>query len=245
MWPSFFKKKSSVAPVSYAFLQVDMHAHFLPGLDDGAATMEESLAHIQHLHQLGYTKLIASPHISQEFYPNTIEKIQTALSKVQQAVSEKGWPLTIAAAAEYMVDDLFMQTLAANKPLLTLDGRHVLIEMGYVAEHPLIKEAIFQLRALGYIPVLAHPERYYFYHRKPEKIAQLVENGCKLQLNILSLTGYYGSAEKKQAGILLEGGQYHFAGTDSHHTRHLQALSALSTVQIDLLTQYKFENSQL
>lgn len=247
MWLSFLRKQKTPShTVNYSFLAADMHSHILPGLDDGAATLEDALNLIDGLRQLGYRKLIASPHISMEFYPNTVQKIERALNTVNEAVREKGWAVEIEAAAEYMIDDWFLDLLAKGQPLLTFGSdRSVLIEMGYVAEHPMIRDAIFQLLAQGYKPVLAHPERYNFYHHHPEEIGQLVDLGCKLQLNILALTGHYGQPVRKMAELILNNKWYTLAGTDLHHQRHALALSSLSNEQFSLLSQYAFENYKL
>ncbi len=246
MWLPFSKKQKKTAPpLNFSFLNADMHAHFLPGLDDGAPDLETSLILIDHLRQLGYRKLIASPHISMEFYPNTPEKINAALKLVQEAVEEKCWDIQLEAAAEYMIDDRFLQMLGEANPLLSFGGNKVLIEMGYVYEHPMLKEAIFQLQAQGYQPVLAHPERYHFYHHHPEKIERLLETGCQLQLNILALTTHYGEPAKKLAEMLLNKSYYTLAGTDLHHSRHAHLLASLSQAQYQLLQSRSYVNVNL
>jgi tyrosine-protein phosphatase YwqE len=238
---SFFSKKNKVTDISW--LGVDIHSHILPGIDDGSPDLATSLRFIKSLQELGFDQLIATPHIYQELYPNTNETIFSARDLLQQEMDKANVSLKLRAGAEYMVD----QDFKMNDPLCTLDQKHLLIEMSYLNESPGISQTIFDLEIKGYKPVLAHPERYTFYFKDKSKLKRFKEKGCLLQLNLLSVCGYYGKEAKQLAEILLKEKMYDFAGTDLHHDRHLDTLStAIQSGKLyDLIGQYDFKNQDV
>lgn len=221
---SFFKKKVFLKDLLKDF--VDIHNHILPGIDDGAATVEDSLSLIRKFSELGVTELIATPHIMNDYYPNTPETVNAALRKVTEALAHAGLHrIRIKAAAEYMMDQSFLELLQ-EEPLLTLKDDFVLVEMSYFQAPINLNEILFQLQTKKYKPVLAHPERYAFYHsRDLVKYEEIKERGCLLQLNILSLTGHYGKNMQETAFRLMENKMIDFIGTDTHQMRHLEKLS--------------------
>lgn len=203
-----------------------MHAHFLPGIDDGAPDLATSLALIDNMLGMGYRTLWATPHVMADLYPNTAAIIQEKLTLLRQAAKAAGLDIELNAAAEYLMDEAFGEKIA-NKELLTLPGNRVLVEMSFVAPPPQLDAYIFQLQAAGYQVVLAHPERYLFYHQNLKQYQAFVEKGCELQLNLLSLSGYYGKPIKEMAKALLKKGWVSFLGTDLHHRRHAEMLRQL------------------
>ena len=201
-----------------------MHAHWLPGIDDGAETMEQSLAMIRRLGELGYRKLIATPHVMADLYPNTSATIRGKLEEVRAAAREAGIDTELDAAAEYLLDEGFAAKIKSGE-LLTLPGRRVLVELSFIAPPPNLDQTLFQLQTAGYRPILAHPERYLYYHTRFAAYEELHSRGIVLQVNLLSLTGYYGSSIQKIAQRLIKKNLVDFIGTDAHHDRHLDALS--------------------
>jgi len=245
---SLFKKKVNLEPAApLSFLQTDMHAHILPGIDDGAKDMAAALTLIEGMYKLGYKKLIATPHINIDFYPNSHENILTVLSAVQEAIKIAAIPIDVTAAAEYMIDEMLMELLASKTALLTLSGNKVLVEMSYVQESPLMLDALFALQSSGYQPVLAHPERYNYYHAHPVKyITQLKNQGFQMQLNVLALIGHYGKSVQTVAEHLLKAGLYDYCGTDVHHAHHVNILSGITKVNTyAALLKYTFMNIEL
>ncbi|QKG58977.1 capsular biosynthesis protein [Hymenobacter sp. BRD128] len=212
-----------------AALKADMHSHLLPGLDDGAETLPHSLDLLRELRNLGFTKLVMTPHIMGDFYKNTPAGVRSALATLRVAAAEAGLAdVALECAAEYYLDEWFGRKLAAGTELLTFGGeqRYLLIETSYLNEPLNLNGTIFDLQAAGYRPVLAHPERYvYFYSRfaEIEKLRQ--EHGVLLQLNLNSLAGYYSPAARHVAEKLIDGGLVDFVGTDTHHLRHTAALA--------------------
>jgi len=220
-----FRKPVSIAPGSW--LQSDMHAHWLPGIDDGARDAEMSLALVRGLYELGYRRLIATPHIYPGFYPNTPETIGEAFRQVAPQIRAQYPDLQIAYAAEYFMDEAF-PALVEGRELLTLDGRQVLVEFSFFAEPPRAGETFFQMALKGYQPVLAHVERYPYYFRDLRALTRFREMGVSFQCNLLSLSGHYGPEVRAQALRLLELDWYDFMGTDLHHPGHMEELGRFS-----------------
>ncbi|MBB4080240.1 tyrosine-protein phosphatase YwqE [Lewinella aquimaris] len=222
----FFQRKGKTVG-DFGFLRVDMHAHWLPGIDDGASSLEESIEMIERLKLLGYKKLIATPHVMSDLYPNTSAEIRTVLGRVREEVQRRGIPIELDAAAEYLVDENFGSLIETND-LLTLPGNQVLIEYSFVAPPPQRDDILFVLQAKGYKIVLAHPERYYYYHQNQQELADLVGKGIKLQINLGSLSGMYGSRVQRAAKDLIKAGLIAYAGTDAHNMDHLENIRSMT-----------------
>jgi protein-tyrosine phosphatase len=225
---SFFKKTRNLVP-NLSFISADMHSHLLPGLDDGLKTLDETIVFINELYKLGYRKLICTPHVIFDIYPNNPETILSKLDLVHSELKKTNIDITVEAAAEYMVDLEMEKYILSGQPLLTFGNNLILIEMSYVGASPNIEQVIFQLRLKGLQPVLAHPERYIFYHYDFENYHRFIDLGCLLQVNLLSLSGYYGKPVKTIAEKLLKDKIIDLLGTDMHHERHLAALKELAS----------------
>jgi protein-tyrosine phosphatase len=207
------------SPLDLSVLKCDVHSHFIPGIDDGAQTMEDSIALIREFHALGYKKVITTPHILSDGYPNTPEIILGGLEKVRMALKTEGIPIQIDAAAEYYLDFDFERKLKEQK-LLTFGENYLLFEISYVNAPDNLESIIFQMQTSGYKPVLAHPERYPFWSRNFEKYEQMKEKGVLFQLNINSITGYYSKETRRTAELLIEKNMIDFLGSDCHHSGH-------------------------
>jgi protein-tyrosine phosphatase len=220
---SLFQKKQVRSP--FAAIGVDMHSHVLPGLDDGADSLDRSLEMVAAFMQLGYRKLIMTPHIMGDFYKNNPTNIQEKLALLQAAVQQKGWDIDLACAAEYYLDEWFLEKVTGPAPLLTFGGKYVLFETSYINEPLNFREAVFVLKSAGYQPVLAHPERYTYLYNRFEELLRMRETGVLFQLNLNSLTGYYSEAARRVAEKLVDQKLVDFVGSDAHHARHLHTLT--------------------
>lgn len=219
---SLFKKKQNY---DLSWLGADMHSHLIPGIDDGCPDTDTSIACIHGLQELGLHSFFMTPHIYAEIHPNSPETIRPAYQKLRQAMDAEGMHnVKTAAAAEYMIDDAFAANYQQGAEMMTLPKRQVLIEMSYQFERKDLNEHIFQLQLHEYQPILAHPERYNYYHSSPQTYTRLKERGFRFQLNLLSLSGYYGEPVRKMAQHLVKEKMIDYIGTDLHHFRHLKAL---------------------
>lgn len=221
-----------ISPLSS--LGTDMHSHLLPGLDDGAETITHSLELLRELRKLGFRKLVMTPHVMGDFYKNTPAGIRAALAELQAAATAAGFgDMRLECAAEYYLDEWLGQKLAEGTELLTFGGerRYLLFETSYMNEPFNLQHTIFELKAAGYRPVLAHPERYtYFYGRFSEIQKLKHEYGVLLQLNLNSLAGYYSPAARHAAEQMIDNGLVDFVGSDTHHLRHTTALATKTVV---------------
>lgn len=242
-----FLKRFNHSTVDVSSLKTDMHSHLIPGIDDGAKTIQKSVAYIQGLADLGYQKIITTPHIMGEFYPNTPAIILAGLDELRAAIVKANISVELEAAAEYFVDDYFVELLDSEAPLLTLPGNRLLIEFSTFAPPANFFEILFRLKTLGYHPILAHPERYIYYAKQFEIFKAFKTKGCALQINFLSLIGHYGTLQKKLAHQLLKAELVDMVGTDLHHNGHLELLQkCLKNKKIkSYLKNYPFHNSSL
>lgn len=227
---SIFRKKEYL--IDHLPEITDIHNHILPGIDDGAQNVADSSNLLEHFKNIGITKFIATPHIMNDYYPNTPEIIKNSFRLLEEEISENEIikNTEISFAAEYMMDQNFLDLLKTEK-LLTLKDNLVLVEMSYFQAPINLNEILFEIQTKGYKPVLAHPERYAFYHAKDlSKYEDLKNRGCLFQLNTLSLTPHYGSNMQKFAYKLLEKDMIDFIGSDTHRIQHVEKLK---TIKLD------------
>jgi len=222
---------------------LDMHSHFLPGIDDGASTLEESVEMISRMRDMGYTHLITTPHVMWDCYRNDPETILGVLEEVREACVENGIDIHLDAAAEYFIDEHFLELVNTNGELLTLPDNRILIELPFTTPLLNLSETIFLILSKGYKPVLAHPERYTYFGNNLEIYRQLVMQGCELQLNALSLQRYYGGESLRIAQWLLKNELITFLGSDAHHINHVKLLKNVRKDKT--LTRYTFLNNKI
>ena len=196
---------------------VDIHSHILPGIDDGAKNIEDSLNLISDMKKLGFSKIVGTPHTYTGLYDNTNESIKKSFNKLNK---KKPKDLEIKYASEYMLDKTIIEK-AKNKNLLCVKDNLVLVEMSYIAPPYKLYEIIFEIRVNGYLPILAHPERYPFI-QDFETYLKLKKVGCLFQANLLSCVGYYGKSVVKVLDKLIKKEMIDFVGSDIHNTRHIQ-----------------------
>jgi protein-tyrosine phosphatase len=193
-----------------------MHSHFLPALDDGAKSFDDALAMIREMIAFGYEKIITTPHVISDAYRNSPETILPKLAELQKHLLDREVKITIEAAAEYYLDESLMQKIAADEPLLTFGKKFLLFETNFLNEPMFLKEFIFAATTKGYKLILAHPERYIYLQHDLSKVQDLLDRGVMLQVNLISLTGYYSKEARVLAEKLIKKGEIHFFGSDCH-----------------------------
>lgn len=223
---SFFQKKTpltSLFPKNF----VDIHSHFLPNIDDGAKSMDESVAMLRRMHGYGIKNIICTPHVMESVWENSSEAIQLKLDALNaHLISIDFTDIHLTAAAEYMLDSNFDRLLKTEK-LRTLKDNYLLVELSFISPPINLFETLFNIQIAGYIPVLAHPERYAYYHNDFSAYEKLKAAGCLFQLNLLSLSNYYGSSVTTAAQALLKQELIDFTGTDTHRHQHLDFLEKI------------------
>jgi tyrosine-protein phosphatase YwqE len=214
------KKKATLTPSQ---LTVDIHSHLIPGIDDGAQSMEESIALLQAFEELGYEKIITTPHIMSDSYPNSMETILSGLEALRMRAELEGISLQIEAAAEYYLDEYFFDEMQKTE-VLTIDDTYVLFESSYFARPLQMEEMIFAIGEAGYKAMMAHPERCRYIKNPRKEFGRLKELGVFFQVNINSFGGHYGVQARKFAEFLSEAGMIDFLGSDVHHMRQVESL---------------------
>lgn len=218
----FFSKKPT--PPDYSVLQTDMHSHLLPGIDDGSPDLATSIELVRSLQELGFSKLITTPHVLGDMYPNTPEIIQNSLTLLQDALVDQGISVEMEAAAEYFMDEQLEQRIRNGESLLSLPDKRVLCEFSMLTPTMGVKEMIFEMQMQGYQVIIAHPERYGYLETNKVFYEELKDMGCWFQLNVLSLTPHYGRTVSNLALYLIGRSFYDLVGTDLHNHRHAELL---------------------
>ena len=224
---SIFNKRPQQPP-DLSGLVTDMHSHLVPGIDDGATDVANSIELINGLRELGYQKFITTPHVLWDIFKNNSATITPSYEALKAGLAENKINTPIKFAAEYFLDYHVDELIEDEIPLLTIKDNWVLVEFSFVSAPLDLKEKLFSLQMSGYQPVIAHPERYTYFGRTKEKYEEFKEAGHYLQVNLLSLTGYYGKIVQEIAQMLVKNKYVDFLGTDLHHIRHLNALQSAS-----------------
>ena len=224
----FGEKQPQLGPADLASLRCDVHSHFIPGIDDGAPTLEASIELILAMQALGYSKVVTTPHVMADGYRNTPEIILGGLEKVRRELDARGIDMKIDAAAEYYLDHELEQRVK-DRTVLTFGDKLVLFELPFISEPAILLNVIFEMQTAGYRPVLAHPERYQFWHTDFAKYENLKDRGVLFQLNTIALMGAYGPGVKKIAERIVDMGWYELVGSDCHSMNHVEALKATLT----------------
>lgn len=218
---NIFKSKPK-EPIQLCF-GTDIHCHIIPGIDDGARTAQSAADLIERMQRWGIRRIIASPHVTQETFENNRDTIEPALDNLHAELAARGNDIEVLHSAEYRIDGLLTRRLEDND-IMPYPNGWILIENSFLQEPWNLDQMVFDLQSLGYRPILAHPERFAYYHNRIDRFRHLKDAGASLQINLLSLAGHYGPAEKKMAQRLIKEGLVDFLGSDLHNTRHADAI---------------------
>jgi tyrosine-protein phosphatase YwqE len=200
----------------------DIHSHLIYNIDDGSKNAEDTLFLVKAMLDFGTTSFITTPHTMQFIWENSKEVILDKHKNTQHLLEENSIVASFRVASEYLIDDYFAQKIK-NEGLLTLKENYVLVEMSYINPPLQLYEILFDLQVAGYKPILAHPERYLFYHNNFDDYVKLKKAGCLFQLNLLSSVGYYGEQVFNITKKMLSQGMFDFVGSDVHHKNHIKA----------------------
>ena len=200
---------------------VDIHSHILPNVDDGAKDIIESKTLIKNMRELGFSKIIGTPHTYTGLYNNNYDTINNSFLELKKNLKNCS---QISFASEYMLEEELIEK-TRNKNLLCLKDNFVLVEMSYISAPMNLYEIIYEIKVNGYKPILAHPERYMFYKNNFKEYYKLKKYGCLFQGNLLSFTGYYGSLVSRISEKLLNYNLFDFVGSDIHKISHIKAFN--------------------
>lgn len=220
---NFFKKKKS-EPVEL-FFHTDIHCHLVPGIDDGQKEAVPAAELVAREYAWGIRRIITTPHVTQDTFENTPDTIGNAFEKLRAAVEANGTDIELLHSAEYRIDGFFQAQLEAGN-VNPMPNNYLLVENSFVQEAWHLDEFLFDLKLKGFRPILAHPERYTYYHGKRQRYEQLHNAGTLFQVNLLSLAGHYGKDVKHMAEYLVENNMVDFLSSDMHNLNHCEAIEA-------------------
>ncbi len=221
-----FTKKRFLADYLENF--VDIHNHILPGIDDGAKTVADSLSLIQGFSELGIHRFVATPHIMHNFYDNTPTTIVNSLHELKNELLKNDLTdVSIEASAEHMIDANF-ENILENDEVMPLRRNYLLIEMSYLQPSLNFNDAVQQIAAKRYFPIFAHPERYMYLHNHMKSYREYKKQGIQFQLNLLSLSEFYGRDVRKTALKLVNEGLIDFVASDVHNLNQLKHLKEVA-----------------
>ncbi len=195
----------------------DCHSHILPGVDDGVATMDETLSLLARYEETGVGEVWLTPHIMEDV-PNETASLRLRFSQLKAEYQGK---IALHLSAEYMVDSLFRALLAAGDLLPWGKGQNrLLLETSCFGAPAGLRDLLHEVSSMGFYPMLAHPERYLYMSKSDYR--QLLDMGVEFQLNLFSLLGMYGKGANLKAEMLLKEGAYTYIGSDLHRHAALE-----------------------
>tara|TARA_B100000989_G_C19484120_1_gene446576 strand:- start:537 stop:1274 length:738 start_codon:yes stop_codon:yes gene_type:complete len=220
---------------------VDIHSHILPGIDDGVKSAKESIELILGMKKLGFSKIIGTPHTYPGLYNNTTTSIRNSFNKIKNIDFE------IDYASEYMIDKSLIEK-SENKKLLSIHKNFVLVETGFFNRNINFHDILFKIQTNGYQPILAHPERYCYLHDNFKEYIKLKKLGCLFQINLLSLSGYYGLKVNKICCNLIKNKLVDYIGSDFHSMKHVEFTKKSKTKSVNYkltkMIEDLFENNK-
>lgn len=203
-----------------------MHCHVVPGVDDGSPDAATSADLVERMASWGITRIIATPHVTGGTFENTPDILDPALEELTTELRRRSSGVEVTRSAEFRIDALLRRLLDLGT-VTPFPGNYLLVENSYHQEPPGLLDFLQGLRARGYRLILAHPERYLYYWRyNRQRYGEIYRSGIYLQVNVLSLAGYYGREERSAAEWLVEKGYVDFLGTDLHNHSHADAIEA-------------------
>lgn len=232
MWP--FKRADKLGESGLLKNFTDWHSHILPGVDDGIREIQDSLDVLRRYEKLGVGRVWLTPHVMED-YPNTPESLRERFAELQEAY---GGPIELRLASENMLDSLFEERLGKNEFLpIGEEGKHLLVETSYMNPPYGMDDMIEGVFSAGYIPVLAHPERYRY--MEEEDYLKWKERGLLFQTNLMSLVGGYGEQARKKGEWLLKEGMIDLCGSDLHRLSFFEHCLGQSPKKTEALGRLK------
>lgn len=203
---------------------VDLHCHYLPGVDDGVRTLEESMRVLAGLRAIGYAEVVATPHIRTAMFENRKPGLEKSFAELASLLDAGTLP-RMSLAAEHFCDDVFFGLLADEQVLPYRGGHAILLEFRYEAWPRRIEDQLFRMQIRGLRPLIAHPERYNALFDRTDPLDPLLEVGAMTLLDTMSLVGKYGERPRRAAERMLEEGAYDAACSDAHRPEDVDVMA--------------------
>ena len=204
---------------------VDLHCHWIPGVDDGAASFEDAVAILRGLAGLGFARVVATPHMRPGLFDNTAAQLRSVYQQMETRLAGLPELPERGLGSEHFFDEVVFERLCAGQGLPYPGGAAVLLEFYESTFPPRVDQLLAQLRRRGLTPVVAHPERYRVLWDQPEILERLLDQGAVALLDVAALVGKYGRHPQRCAELLLERGLYHAACSDAHRPDDVQQVA--------------------
>ncbi len=211
---------------------IDIHSHILPNIDDGAKTIEESIALIEEAQNAGFTDIISTSHYLENYYEADNKKRSELIEEIKSNINSE---IRIHLGNEIYITEDIINLIKTNKASTLGNSNYVLFELPMNSNVLYLKEVIFRLIENDYIPIIAHPERYLYVQKDPNMLIELIEMGVLFQANYASIEGYYGKHAQKTVKLLLKNDMIHFLGTDVHRKNTIYKMMTIILSRLEKL----------
>lgn len=211
---------------------IDVHSHVIPKIDDGSKTFEESYTMFMEAYEAGFTDIISTSHYIEKYYETDSITRHAWIQAMNKVLKENKVGLKLYCGSEIYITQNLIKLIKDKKASTLVDSRYVLFELPMNNNVRYLNEMIFEIKSIGMIPVIAHPERYLYVQKDPNILIHLIEQGALFQSNYASIIGYYGKDAKKTLNKLLKNDMVHFLGTDCHKPNSIY--SKMNEIMLEL-----------
>ena len=220
----------------------DIHSHIIYGVDDGSKSIEESLEILEKMKDVGFTDVICTPHFIEdtEYSSENKEKL-VKLDALKDAIEYTNLGINVYLGNEGFINDNVVENIKGGKIYPLNNTKYVLIEFPLHNKLMNINDVLFEITHQGYIPIIAHPERYDAFKKDYKLVKALKEDGYLFQCNYSSILGNYGSEAKKLFKRLLKDHYVDYLGTDIHHSTRTFTLDHFPKI-LKKITKYAGED---
>ena len=200
---------------------IDIHCHLMPGVDDGSKDLDETLAMFENAYTSGITSVILTPHYIKGTKYNLKNSAKRQVTEIlREALRRSDIDINVYYGNEVYIDDKLPEMIESGEVATLANSRYILVELPVNAEDKNAGNVFFRLRSNGITPIIAHPERYIYFQKHPEKVMEYIKLGCLLQGNYMSLLGKYGKKAGKTLKLFLKNDLISFLGSDIHHAHN-------------------------
>ena len=197
---------------------IDFHSHIVYDVDDGAESIEDSVRILKEAENAGFKSIILTPHYMENYYEVQKDEIEQRIEVIKEKCKEKNININLYQANEIYITNYMTELLQEGIASSINNSKYVLFELPMNEEPANLLEVVYSLLENGKIPIIAHPERYSYIQKEPNKLLDLIELGVLFQTNYGSILGQYGKEIQKTANLLVEHNFIHFLGSDVHKT---------------------------
>jgi protein-tyrosine phosphatase len=198
---------------------VDIHSHILPGVDDGSIDMDTTISMLEHAERCGTRGIVATPHYYRGYFTTEYDEVVRLVDTLREDIGSRGIKIDVYPGQEIFLDKHTVEMYKNGTIRGINNSRYLLVEMPMKDFDNSFLDIVYELRLLGAVPVIAHPERYNYIMENIKNINPFIEEGCLFQINTGSITGIFGKSVQKTARLLVENGLCNFVASDAH-TNH-------------------------